>query len=548
MLNLIMNDYLLELKTITPSKYGAIEASRASHSKYYSLRTWIYSQTLFLDEHFKLADRIHCILNNVTWPKGCGCGCGKQVSSPREDYCAYHGNRDPKVKEKKRQKFLLKYGVENASQIESVKEAKIQTSIEKYGTTHFMKTEDGKKHHKERMVALHGVENAFQLESAKKKISVKWHAKKDDLLKRRSHTRMKRFYDTLNDGRLGLCKPLFSFEEYKGVDNKYPFECSTCHKIFVSSLTDGIVPHCPHCGPKFQSQGEMEILSFISSLGFAPKHRERSICWPMEIDVFVPSSMIGIEFDGLYWHSEDKLAERGVDPKQYHLQKTKKCKEKGIRLIHVFEDEWTYKNRIVKARLKGIFNCRTFKLNARDCEVRELDTSLKNKFLEKYHLQGKDSASISLGLFYKSRLVAVMTFCARRISLGSFPVEGEWELSRFCPNFNFSIRGGAGKLLSYFEKHFNPVKITTYADLRWSQGGLYEALGFTKTHESSPGYWYVNSHGENKRLHRWNFRKSELPKLLKEFYDESKTERQLMKDAGYRVVYDCGNCVYVKSS
>jgi len=49
----------------------------------------------------------------------------------------------------------------------------------------------------------------------------------------------------------------------------------------------------------------------------------------------LPEKKLAIEFNGTYWHS----TECGKD-RWYHLNKTLRCKEKGIRLIHIFENEW----------------------------------------------------------------------------------------------------------------------------------------------------------------------------------------------------------------
>jgi hypothetical protein len=98
--------------------------------------------------------------------------------------------------------------------------------------------------------------------------------------------------------------------------------------------------------------------------------------------------------------------------------------------------------------------------------------------LGKYHIQGKDNSSIYLGLFYRNRLISVMTFGPLRKATGYSTVKNCWELIRFCSIKNFSVVGGAQKLFQYFLKNYNPSQILSFADRRWSSGGVYSKLGF----------------------------------------------------------------------
>jgi hypothetical protein len=47
--------------------------------------------------------------------------------------------------------------------------------------------------------------------------------------------------------------------------------------------------------------------------------------------------------------------------------------------------------------------------------------------------------------------------------------------------------------------------------------------------------------GDTKRYHRYNFRKD---LLVKQGYDKNKTEKEIMVDRGYLIVWDCGNYKY----
>jgi hypothetical protein len=242
----------------------------------------------------------------------------------------------------------------------------------------------------------------------------------------------------------------------------------------------------------------------------------------------VPKHNLGIEFDGLYWHSEYFM------DSDYHLNKTKECEKLGINLIHIFEDEWLYNRPIVESIITNKLNLISNKVYARKCELKEVGDSVSKKFLNENHIQGGECKnSVRLGLYYEEVLVSLMTFSRGRISLGGSV--DEWELVRFCNKINYNIVGGASKLFSYFLKIQKPNKIISYSDIRIFDGKLYSTLGFNKIHESKPNYWYVL---ENKRYHRFAYRKNVL---VKQGFDKDKTEKQIMFNSGYYRIYDCGH-------
>jgi hypothetical protein len=211
--------------------------------------------------------------------------------------------------------------------------------------------------------------------------------------------------------------------------------------------------------------------------------------------------------------------------------------KRGIRLIQIFESE-TANPKKVLSRIKSYLGLIPHKIHARKCEIKEINTDLKNKFLNKYHIQGQDyGVSISLGVFFKHRLVSVASFIKRGA--------GIFELSRFSGNRNFRVCGGASKIMSYFEKTYNPKKIYSFADRRWSAGNVYLELGFKPTKITHPSYWYFKQNSKD-LLHKFGFRRKYLPKKLL-FFDEKFSEWENMKNNGYDRVWDCGLIKFEKN-
>lgn len=283
----------------------------------------------------------------------------------------------------------------------------------------------------------------------------------------------------------------------------------------------------------FTSKAQKEILDYISDLGFGVINNDKKSLGGVEIDIFVPKLNIGFEYNGLFWHSE----KMGKD-KHYHLNKQILAKENGIKLCHIFSDEWVKNKDIVKSKIKHILKSSEKRIYARKCTIKEISSKEKDEFLKQNHIQGTDKSKYRVGAFYNDELVAVMTFSNLRKVLGSNSEIGVFELVRFSSK---NVVGIGSRLLKYFIKKYNPNKIISYADKRWTinEDNLYKKMGFNLISETKPNYWYTSS--DDKRYHRYNFRKDVLVSMG---YDKNKTEIQIMDELGYLRVWDCGNYKY----
>lgn len=299
--------------------------------------------------------------------------------------------------------------------------------------------------------------------------------------------------------------------------------------MFVENLSNCVI------NQTYRSKSEIEIEEFIKSLNVHVIVCDKKQLNGVELDLYLPDYKIAIEYNGLYWHSE----KRGKH-QNYHLDKTEKCLSKGIRLIHIFSDEWLTKKEIIKSRLINILKLDKDKIYARNCEIIELDKKTKSTFLNQNHLQGNDKSSIYYGLSYNKVIVSVITFGKLRKVLGNKTTnDDEYELYRYCSR---NVIGGFSKLLKHFIKTHNPKKIITYANRNWSPSDdfcFYSNNGFNLVGVTKPNYSYTKRY--DFREHRFNYRKD---KLIKLGYNKSKTEEQIMFELGYDRIWDTGNIKY----
>ena len=273
---------------------------------------------------------------------------------------------------------------------------------------------------------------------------------------------------------------------------------------------------------KNSSNKEIELQKFINNFYKIQKIRNKNY----EIDIYIPDLKIGIEFNGIYWHSEK------FKNKTYHYNKYLFFKNIDINIINIWEDDWILKKNLIKSILLNKIYLSPNKIYGRKCELKKIKDT--KQFLNDNHLQGWCQSSINLGLYYENELVSLMTFGKRKISSKT-----QYELLRFCNKINYSVIGGASKLFKHFLNNYNNDNNTiySYANLDISNGNLYEVLGFKKIGHTGINYWWV----KDKKYNRTNFMKH---KLVKEGFDKNKTETQIMRERGFYKIWGTGNLKY----
>jgi len=290
--------------------------------------------------------------------------------------------------------------------------------------------------------------------------------------------------------------------------------CAECHSYNVS---------------KSENDLRESIIDIINDESLV-KSNDRSIIPPYELDIYIPSKNIAVEFNGLYWHTE-KYKDR-----YYHFDKWKMCKEKGIQLITVWEDEWENNPEIILSMIShkmGLSKQR--RIYARKTSLIEIKNDQAKDFLNKYHIQGFSNGSLYIGsIDDNGKLVAVSVWKRQQDDL---------LLVRYATSE--IIVGGMGKHLSYGKSYClqNGIrKIITFADHCVSDGGLYETLGFIAEKQLPPDYKYVVN---DKRKHKFGYRKNKFKNDPELSYNQSYTEKELAELNGIERIWDCGKTRYV---
>lgn len=324
------------------------------------------------------------------------------------------------------------------------------------------------------------------------------------------------------------------FDNYSNQKSKVKITCPV-HGDFYQSVGGHINMHngCPKC-TLAQSHLEEEVGNFLTNILHIQNviTRTKNIIKPLELDIYLPDYHIAIEVNGLYWHS---TAHTRISS-SYHLNKTTLCEEKGIHLIHIYEDDWNFKQDIVKSRLQNLLQKDIVKIAARKCQIKLVNRKEEKQFNINNHLKGHANSSLCYGLFYNKDLISIMSFCKPRYTHSN---KNQFELLRFSCLKYTTVHGAASKLFKHFVKNHNPEKIFSFADRSWTstcKENVYMKLGFSQSNISHPNYWYFSP----KEFYRQSRLKFQKHKLIKKGYEATKTEKEIMKQRGYLRIFDSG--------
>jgi hypothetical protein len=270
---------------------------------------------------------------------------------------------------------------------------------------------------------------------------------------------------------------------------------------------------CPICGNS-SSRCENEICKCLKELVI--EQRNRKILGGKEIDIYIPQYKFGIEFNGLYWHSE----ENGKD-ENYHLSKLNECNKNGVELIQIFEDEWTNHRNVCEYLIKNSLGLNANKIvKANECIVRENTNKEEiDNFLETNSINGGINSDIAISTYYDNIMVGVMILSKNN--------KQKYTINRITTNIKYNCIGIEQIMLDYFISHFEFKLLTYFADRRWVinvENNIYTSIGFKVDSFIKPSFMYYSPYTSKK-------------KRLK--------EGEITDNCNYTRIWDCGQIKYV---
>lgn len=463
----------------------------------------------------------------------------KSNSTNSEKYGSesYFSSQD--FKEKRKKTLLERYGTDSPLKNEEIKEKQKAKCLELYGCENFAKTKQHAEKIKASSLAKYGCESPMQSEEVKKKYKETCRKKYG----KESFTQTEEYWHKRKEtclSKYGTEHP-HQNESVRGkmVDTlleRYGVDCFSKHPSFKQKAQDTCMsrygvksPLClPENRPNLKQQNE--IRDWLNSFGYK-FNNDFSLLENRELDIYDPDEKLAIEFCGIFWHAEESFSPKA---RSYHHDKWKRCRDKGVRLLTIFDDEWRDRNEVCKSLILsklGIFDRR---LQGRKCEVREATKEQMKSFCELNHLQGANKLSeICFGLFHGDEMVGAVDLGRHHRKKGL----KEMVLTRLCFKPGVQVVGGANKLFKACVDwcRSNGVdRILSWSDNRYSDGGVYEKLGFKRAADLPPDYYYVDMKNPKRRISKQSQSKkqSKCPPNM--------TELEWANSRGLSRIWDCG--------
>ena len=253
---------------------------------------------------------------------------------------------------------------------------------------------------------------------------------------------------------------------------------------------------CKHCISNYDSRREKEIFDFVSSICSDAISNDRRVIRPKELDIYVPDKRFAIEYCGLYWHSE----EAGKKDKLYHRKKYSLCKDKGIKLLTIFEDEYINKKEIVLNTILEHLGVVSDTIDSGNLVFGSVGLDESVMFFDKNSINSRPSLPfVSFGLFsQKKEILQVISF---------FRKEGRCNLVSFdiCTALGVSILNGEEKLITTSIHHLRALgvkKIQFVQDLRYplELSGVFNNIGFKIVDEVKCLPYFVYSLNRSRKI------------------------------------------------
>lgn len=243
----------------------------------------------------------------------------------------------------------------------------------------------------------YNVENISQIDSARKKISIgnkqNWHNLSNEDYNSRclsisegTKYHMTKAIDNLNIDIYNYCQKynLTSIRELIKIYGTGFLQSNLLniqyikykHRLFIKNNDIHYIAYYNNLNVRSKAE---TILYNLVKLYYPEAVQNKKILGNQELDIYIPSINLAIEYNGNYWHSFEHNNDIS-----YHLHKSLKCREKGIRLIHIYEFE-DFQDEIYKLICLLEQNIDIYGINYNKNNLLDIDVKPEIIYKDKYY-------------------------------------------------------------------------------------------------------------------------------------------------------------------
>jgi len=261
--------------------------------------------------------------------------------------------------------------------------------------------------------------------------------------------------------------------------------------------------NCPVC---VTSYAQKEIVSWLKEQGIQDiqENTRTILSRRKELDIYLPAHKLAIEYNGIYWHAEDRVK----GGQHVHYDKWKECQQLGIELVQIWEDDWISRQKAIKRILTDKLSSQPSDL-CNNLYIKEVGMSDALDFVETYSATTINlenfSDTIKIGS-YKADVLSSVLVVKKAITNKAVSFEIVEYICIVDKINSFDL------ILKHLQFMYPTIKeISIFSDNSISEEELYISNGFTYYEDVLPDYMYVI---RNQRLSKRTAVFSKLPKLI----------------------------------
>lgn len=380
--------------------------------------------------------------------------------------------------------FQKKYNIDNPSQLDWVKDKKEKTFQNHFNVNNSFKSPEIKEKIRNTNLQKYGVENPSQ---------------NLDILQKSKLTRLKNNNQFFNGNEVDLFLSNWKLDRKPTVEDLRQYLLTKDSNLTLTNTYKLLTDLTREKFELRRSFLESIVEDFLKSNNINFEKHNRQIIKPQELDFYLPDYKLALEVNDIFTHNST-LSSFNNPPKpiDYHFKKTQSCKDKGIRLIHLYEPhlydshKWTVLQDII------LHACgKSKKLMARKTDI-IIDKAIKfKKFFEDNNINGYRKADTVFILIDKVTKEPLMGYALGDSFLGRGKYDA--EIARGACKLGYQIVGGSSKLWKHIIDYYSnkglkeeskPLNsIVYYVDRNYYDGNSLRFLTNTEFVSEQYGFW-----------------------------------------------------------